>query len=184
MLRRIAVIVLLVLSLSLFPAVTSANAATTAGLKPYIDSLDGYRFLYPNGWTEIAVKNGPDIVLHDLIEPSENVSVIINPVADRKTLADLGTPGEVGYKLMNNAIAPPNSNRQAELVNAESLEKNGKIYYILEYAVKVPQGNRHNIASVAVNRGQLYTFNASATEKRWRKIKDILTQSAKSFTVD
>lgn len=184
MLRRICVLLLLVLSLTLLPVTPSANAAITAGLKPHIDSTDGYRFLYPNGWTQISVKNGPDVVFHDLIEQSENVSVIINPVADGKTLADLGTPGEVGYKLMNTAIAPPNSNRQAELVNAENFEKNGKNYYILEYAVKLPQGERHNLASVAVNRGHLYTFNASATEKRWRKVKDMLTQSVKSFTVD
>jgi photosystem II oxygen-evolving enhancer protein 2 len=184
MLRRIALILFLIVSLSLFPVVKSANAAIAAGLKPYIDSIDGYRFLYPNGWTEISVKNGPDVVLHDLILPSENVSVIINPVVDGKTLADLGTPGEVGYKLMNKAIATPNSNRQAELINAEKFEKNGKSYYILEYAVKLPQGDRHNVASIAVNRGQLYTFNASTTEKRWRKLKDMLVQSTKSFTVD
>jgi len=55
------------------------------------------------------------------IETSENVSVVVSPVPEGKPY-ELGTPGEVGYKLGKNAIAP-DSNREAELVNAEAREK-------------------------------------------------------------
>jgi photosystem II oxygen-evolving enhancer protein 2 len=164
MLKAIAALLLLVLSLGL-------NGCTTAvsGLKSYVDSIDGYEFLYPNGWVPVQVTNGPDIVFRDLVERTENVSVVVSSVPQGKTLADLGTPGEVGYQLQKNAIAPP--------------ESGDKTYYLLEYNVKLPNQERHNLASVGVSRGKIYTFNASTTEKRWEKVHNQLEQVVKSFSV-
>jgi len=179
--KRIAAIVLLVLTLG---TIDCGSAAAVGGLKSYVDTSDGYQFLYPNGWVPVKVSNGPDVVLHDLIETTENVSVVISPVSEGKTLADLGTPTEVGYKLGKNAIAPPDSGREAELVNANEREFNGKSYYLLEYTVKLPnKQKRHNLASVAVSHGKLYTFNASVAEKRWRKVNRLFDEIITSFSV-
>ena len=178
MLKTIAAVLLLVLTLSL-----NGCATGVSGLKSYVDTTDGYEFLYPNGWLPVKVSDGPDVVFHDMIERSENVSVVMSKVPEGKTLADLGTPGEVGYQLQKNAIAPPNSGRKAELVNAEARESGDKTYYLLEYSVKLPNQQRHNLASVAVSRGKLYTLNASTTEKRWEKLRDVFEQVAKSFSV-
>ena len=42
-------------------------AGPTAGLQSY-QSPDGrFAFLYPTGWTEVQVSNGPRVVFHDLI---------------------------------------------------------------------------------------------------------------------
>ncbi|HIK29429.1 MAG: photosystem II reaction center PsbP [Oscillatoriaceae bacterium SKW80] len=179
MLKRITAILLVVLSLSLVGCAASA----TAGLKSYIDTTDGYQFLYPNGWVPVKVNNGPDVVFHDLIEDTENVSVVISPVSNNKTLTDLGTPDEVGYKLSKNALAPEGSNRKAELVSAESREVDGKTYYILEYEVTLPNQKRHNLASVVINRDKLYTLNISTTEKRWPKMQQQFKQMINSFSV-
>jgi photosystem II oxygen-evolving enhancer protein 2 len=179
MLKTIAALLLLVMSLALHGC-----APGVSGLKSYVDSIDGYEFLYPNGWLPVQVTDGPDVVFHDIIERTENVSVVISPVPEGKTLTDLGTPGEVGYKLQKNAIAPPDSGREAELVNAEARESGDKTYYILEYNVKLPNQQRHNLASVAVNRGKLYTFNVSTTQKRWGKVQDLFKQVVKSFSVE
>lgn len=179
MLKRLLAMLLVVFSLSLQGCVTTA----TSGLKSYVDSIDGYQFLYPNGWLPVKVSDGPDIVMHDIIQQSENVSVVINPVSGKKTLAELGSPGELGYQLGKTAIAPPGSGREAELVNAESRESGDKTYYLLEYLVKVGSRERHNLASVAVSRGKLYTFNASTTEDRWEKVKDLLQRVIDSFSV-
>ncbi|WP_250125464.1 photosystem II reaction center PsbP [Chroococcidiopsis sp. CCMEE 29] len=179
MLKRIAAILLVVLSLSLTGCVSA-----TSGLNGYVDSIDGYEFLYPNGWLQVKVSGGPDVVFHDLIETTENVSVVISSVPAGKTLAELGTPGEVGYKLGKSAIAPPDSGREAELVNAEKLESGGKTYYLLEYVVKLAnQQERHNLASVAISRGKLFTFNASTPEKRWPKVHQVFEQVVKSFSI-
>lgn len=179
MLKRTLAIALVVATL-----VMTGCVAPGAGLKSYADTLDGYEFLYPNGWVAVKVADGPDVVFHDLIEPTENVSVVFSPVPEGKSLAELGTPTEVGYQLSKNAIAPPNSGREAELVNVGTKESKDKTYYLLEYAVTLP-GNqhRHNLASVAVSRGKLFTFNISTTEDRWEKVGDRLQQVVKSFTV-
>jgi photosystem II oxygen-evolving enhancer protein 2 len=179
MLKRIAAILLMVFSLTL----TGCVSTGATGLKSYVDTADGYQFLYPNGWLPIAVANGPDVVFRDLIQQTENVSMVISPVSGNKTLADLGTPTEVGYTLSKTAIAPPDSGRQAELVNASSREFRAKNYYILEYAVKLPNQERHNLASVAVSRGKLYTLNVSTTEERWPKVKEAFEKVVKSFSV-
>lgn len=174
----------LLLVISIACSLTSCASASAAGLKSYVDSVDGYEFLYPNGWLPVKVSSGPDIVLHDLIEVTENVSVVINPVPEGKTLKDLGTPSQVGYKLSKSAIAPPDSGREAELVNAAMREVGGKNYYLLEYAVKLPSGQaRHNLASVAVSRGKLLTLNASAPERRWKKVQKLFESVVDSFSV-
>jgi photosystem II oxygen-evolving enhancer protein 2 len=155
------------------------------GLNAFVDDIDGYRFLYPNGWIQIKVQNGPDVVFHDIIEQTENISVVINPVPGRKSLSDLGTPGEVGYQLSKSAIAPPDSGRTAELVNAAEKEINGRQYYLLEYLVKLADGReRHNVASATISRGKLFTANASTPEERWELMKPSLDKSVQSFMVN
>lgn len=154
-----------------------------AGLQGYIDTGDGYKFLYPNGWVAVKTTKGADIIFHDLIESSENVSVVISQVDKDKKLSDLGTASDVGYKLGKNAIAPPGSGREAELIGAETNEVKGKTYYILEYDVKLPNSRRHNIASVVISRGKLFTFNASTTDRRWTKMKKVFTEVVSSFSV-
>lgn len=169
----------LVLALTLQGCGTTGNALT-----PYVDALGGFKFLYPVGWVQVKVASGPTVVFHDLIEETENVSVVVNPVPDGQTLESLGTPSEVGYKLSKTAIAPPESGRVAELVNAEAREANGKTYYLLEYEVQLPGQRRHNLASVAVSRGKLFTFNVSTPERRWAKAGDLLSRVVRSFSVD
>ena len=118
-----------------------------------------------------------------MIESSENVSVVISQVDKDKKLSDLGTASDVGYKLGKNAIAPTGSGREAELISAETNEVKGKTYYILEYDVKLPNSHRHNIASVVVSRGKLFTFNASTTDRRWQKMKKVFGEVINSFSV-
>ncbi|QDZ40926.1 photosystem II oxygen evolving complex protein PsbP [Euhalothece natronophila Z-M001] len=158
----------------------------TTGLQSYTNGKQGYEFLYPNGWQQVQVDNntaGVDVVFRDLVEQSENVSVVINEVAEGRTLSDLGTPLEVGQRLKN-TLAPPNSERQGELIRAGELEKEGQTYYILEYEVTFPdQRKRHNMASVAVSRGKLFTLNISTPQSRWESLSDRFTNMANSFEV-
>ncbi|PZO21883.1 MAG: photosystem II oxygen evolving complex protein PsbP [Leptolyngbya foveolarum] len=181
MLKRLAALLLVVLALGLQSCSTSI-----ASLESYADSYEGYEFKYPTGWVAANVPktpNGPQTVFHDIIKTSENVSVVISPVSGDKTLPDLGTPSEVGYKLSKSitSLAPDDVN--VELVNAQSFEAGDKLYYILEYVADLPSGLRHDLASVIVRRGQLYTFNASIPENRWKTLKDTMKQTVASFSV-
>ena len=69
------------------------------------------------------------------------------------------------------------------MIGAETNEVKGKTYYILEYDVKLPNSRRHNIASVVISRGKLFTFNASTTDRRWTKMKKVFEEVVSSFSV-
>ena len=64
---------------------------------PVKDPQDGYSFVYPFGWQEVAVK-GQDIVYKDVIEPLESVSVSITQT-DKADVTEFGSPAEVRYKI-------------------------------------------------------------------------------------
>ena len=171
--------------ISLTTLISSCSAGVT-GLQSYVNTAQGYEFLYPNGWLPVTVKNasaGVDLVYRDLIERTENLSVIISDVPEGQTLEELGSPTDVGYRFLK-AVDTPDSDRKTDFISAEARESKDKTYYILEYEVEKPnEPTRHNIASVAVSRGKLFTFNLSTTDKRWSKVKDSFEIAAKSFTV-
>lgn len=182
MLKPIATLIIIIFTITLFGCVSP-----TSGLNPYVDGADGYKFLYPNGWMAVDVKNaseGVDVVFRDLIERSENLSVIISDISKDKSLEDLGSPTDVGYRFMQ--IVNQNSNNQieADLISAEKREQNLDNYYLLEYRVKLPDNQyRHNLASVVTKNGKLYTFSISTTESRWQNVEKRFKTVAKSFTV-
>ncbi len=161
----------------------SGCSVGAAGLNPYINTTEGYQFLYPNGWVQIQANPGPNILFHDLIDPNETVSLVISPVKSGKTLAELGSPGELGERLMNTALAQAAVEQKPQLVRAESRQDDKQLYYNLEYLVNTPNGTRHNLATIATSRGKLYTLNASVPESRWRKLATTLQQVVNSFQV-
>ena len=71
-------------------------AGPTAGLQSY-QSPDGrFAFLYPTGWTQVQVSNGPRVVFHDLIHSDETVSLMVNTVDEDNDLEELGSAVAVG----------------------------------------------------------------------------------------
>ena len=174
---------LIILSLAI-----SSCSAGVSGLQSYVDTSKGYEFLYPNGWIPVTLgtsaRKSVDVVFRDLVERTENLSVIINDVPEGKTLEDLGTPSEVGYRLLKAINKIPDSDVEAEFLRAESRQNKDKTYYLLEYEENLPdREERHNIASVAVSRGKIFTFSLSTPQRRWDNVKDGFEVAAKSFTV-
>ncbi|AFZ52192.1 photosystem II reaction center PsbP [Cyanobacterium aponinum] len=182
MLKSIATFIVIILTVTL-----SACVSPTGGLNPYVDGADGYKFLYPNGWMAVDVKEaseGVDVVFRDFIERSENLSVIISDVNKNMDLSDLGSPTDVGYRFMQIVNQDTNNQREAELISAEKREQNLEDYYLLEYKVKLGDNQyRHNLASVVTKNGKLYTFNISTTESRWENVENRFKTIVKSFTV-
>lgn len=182
MFKSLRIIVITLISLTLISC-----SVALSGVESYIDARDGYQFLYPNGWVGVDVKQssqGVDVIFRDLIEKSENLSVIISDVSQEQTLSALGTPTEVGFYLLKKMNNDAENDRKVDLINAESREVAGKTYYTLEYEVTLPnQQQRHNLASIAVSRGKLFTFNISTVQKRWNKVKSLFETSVNSFSV-
>ncbi len=180
MLKRAVSALLVVFALFL----TSCASTPTSGLVPFADSKDGYRFLYPNGWTETKGNSAIDILFHDIIEPSENVSVAITKLETVKTIEEIGDAEEIGLRVLKRVVAPEGSGRQAKLLNASQRELADRNYYTFEYAVERSQGEpRHDLVTVSTNRGNLYTMSISSSEKRWGKVKDLFARVSKSFTI-
>ena len=55
-------------------------------------------------------------------------------------------------------------------------------FYDLEYSVDLQENSRHEIATVVVDRGYLYTLAASTSEQRWSKMQDTFKRVVSSFT--
>jgi photosystem II oxygen-evolving enhancer protein 2 len=158
-------------------------SAAAAGLNGF-QSPDGrYAFLYPTGWTRVQVSNGPQVVFHDLINSDETLSLVISEVTAGSDLTSLGSAVAVGESLRRNVIAPEGSGRQAELVQADERQSDGRTFYDLEYTVHLEDRDRHELATVVVDRGRLYTFAASTNEIRWGKVKDLFRQVVTSFSL-
>ncbi len=181
MLRATLGLFFLISSLTLFGC-----SDPSGGLQGYTNSTQGYEFLYPNGWQEVKVDNntaGVDVVFRDLVEQTENVSVVVSDVAEGRELKDIGTPTQVGQRLQS-TIAPPDSEREGELIRADELEKEGETYYLLEFQVTFPDhSQRHNVASVAVSRGKLFTLNVSTPQRDWNRRSNQFNAIADSFKV-
>ncbi|MDM7938672.1 MAG: photosystem II reaction center PsbP [Cyanobium sp. CZS 48M] len=161
----------------------SGCSAAAAGLNSF-QSPDGrYAFLYPTGWTRVAVSNGPQVVFHDLINSDETLSLVITEVNATNDLESLGSAVAVGEKLGRIVIAPQGSGREAELVEANERQDGGHTFYDLEYAVHLSDRDRHELATVVVDRGRLYTLAASTNELRWPKVKDLFRNVITSFTL-
>jgi len=161
----------------------SGCSAAAAGLNSF-QSPDGrYAFLYPTGWSRVAVSNGPQVVFHDLINSDETLSLVITEVNPTNDLESLGSAVAVGEKLGRIVIAPEGSGREAELVEARERQDGGHTFYDLEYAVHLSDRDRHELATVVVDRGRLYTLAASTNELRWPKVKDLFRNVITSFTL-
>jgi len=158
-------------------------SAAAAGLNSF-QSPDGrYAFLYPTGWTRVQVSDGPQVVFHDLINSDETLSLVISDVNATNDLESLGSAVAVGEKLRRVVIAPEGSGRQAELVEAQERQDGGRTFYDLEYSVHLSDRDRHELATVVVDRGRLYTLAASTNEARWPRVKVLFHQVIQSFTL-
>lgn len=160
-----------------------ACSAAAAGLQSF-QSPDGrYAFLYPTGWSRAQVNGGPQVVFHDLINSDETLSLVISDVNSTNDLSALNSAEEVGEKLRQVVIAPQGSGREAELVDAKERELAGRTFYDLEYTVHLADRNRHELATVVVDRGRLYTLAASTNEVRWPKVRELFQRVIISFNL-
>tara|TARA_A100000164_G_scaffold14454_1_gene11943 strand:+ start:149 stop:697 length:549 start_codon:yes stop_codon:yes gene_type:complete len=160
---------------------SACSGGLNAGLEAY-QSPDGrYAFLYPTGWTRVKVDGGPEIIYHDLINSNETLSLVVSDVNKEVDLEQLGSPIEVGQTLIDKVIAPEGSGRSVELVDASKRESSNHIFYDLEYQLNLNDQERHELATVVIDRGTLYTFAVGTNEDRWDKVDRMFANVIESF---
>ena len=169
------------LILSICFLLSACGGGLSAGLEAY-QSPDGrYGFFYPTGWTRVKVDGGPEIIYHDLINSNETLSLVISDVNKDVELDQLGTPTEVGQTLIDKVIAPEGSGRSVKLINALQREDEKHVFYDLEYELNLNEQDRHELATVVIDRGSLYTFAVGTNEERWNKVEKMFKNVIESF---
>ena len=162
-------------------ALGACGSGLNAGLEAY-QSPDGrYAFFYPTGWTRVKVDGGPEIIYHDLINSNETLSLVISDVNKDVELEQLGTPLEVGQTLIDKVIAPEGSGRTVELLNANQRDTSNHTFYDLEYELNLNNQDRHELATVVIDRGTLYTFAVGTNQERWSKVNKLFANVIESF---
>ncbi|KAK1256610.1 hypothetical protein QJS04_geneDACA022811 [Acorus gramineus] len=165
-------------------SLSNANPASFAaenkkGFQDVIDRKDGYTFLYPFGWQEVAIQ-GQDKVFKDVIEPLESVSVNMVPT-NKEDIRDLGSPQQVAEALIKKVLAP--ASQKTKLVEAAEHDVDGKAYYTFEFIAQAPNYIRHGLGTVSIGNGKFYTVTTGANERRWEKMKDRLHTIIDSFKI-
>ena len=169
------------LILSICFLLSACGGGLNAGLEAY-QSPDGrYGFFYPTGWTRVKVDGGPEIIYHDLINSNETLSLVVSDVNKDVELDQLGTPSEVGQTLIDKVIAPEGSGRSVKLLNANQREDEKHVFYDLEYELNLNEQDRHELATVVIDRGSLYTFAVGTNEERWNKVEKMFKNVIESF---
>ena len=169
------------LVLSICFLLSACGSGLSAGLEAY-QSPDGrYGFFFPTGWTRVKVDGGPEIIYHDLINSNETLSLVISDVNKDVELDQLGTPSEVGQTLIDKVIAPKGSGRSVKLINANQREDEKHVFYDLEYELNLNEQDRHELATVVIDRGSLYTFAVGTNEERWNKVDKMFKNVIESF---
>lgn len=160
---------------------TSMTFAAEAkkGFIPVTDNKDGYTFLYPFGWQEVAVQ-GEDKVFKDVIEPLESVSVNVIP-SGKENIREFGPPQQVAETLIKRVLASPS--QKTKLIEASEHEVDGKTYYTIEFIAQAPNYTRHALSAVCIGNGKFYTLTTGANERRWEKMKDRLKTVVESFQI-
>ena len=140
------------------------------------DTNDGYTFLYPFGWQEFTV-DGQDVVLKDVIEPLESVSVNLLDTP-RNTVAEFGNIDEVAFTLADKVLTGPKqtvkivSTKEVRCwwlmlqlmihIAAQRADENGRQYYEFEFTVDTGRYQRHSLAVVTVGNGAFYDRRGAA----------------------
>ena len=166
------------MAIALVLTLGACSTGGAAGLEPFKSQDGRYGFLFPTGWTRVAVDNGPEVVYHDLINSDETLSLVISKLENEIDLDDLGGADAVGERL----FGANDINNPIRLIDASEREVDERIFYDLEYSVDSNDSSRHEIATVVVDRGYLYTLAASTSEQRWAKMQDTFKRVVSSFT--
>ncbi|MGY2837832.1 photosystem II oxygen-evolving enhancer protein 2 [Thermostichus sp. MS-CIW-41] len=174
-------LLLLCVCLSLVVGACSAGS----NLRAYRDPSGAFAFAYPNGMVAVNLGpgKGPVVLLRDLVYETENVSLMIAPFDKGETIADLGSPAEVGQLVAEKIIAPEGSGRSAKLLAAEAFERQEHPYYLLEYQTDMGSQLRHEVVTVTVRHHRLYTLTASTQESRWPQVQAAFRNVGRSLNV-
>ncbi|KAG8048980.1 hypothetical protein GUJ93_ZPchr0009g2488 [Zizania palustris] len=192
----------------LFGPKQMALAETTGGaFREYIDTFDGYSFLYPKSWIQVRGA-GADIFFRDPFVLDENMSVEISSPSSSKynTVEDLGSPEKAAERVMQQYLTEFMSTRlgvrrTSSILSASSkVSDDGRLYYEVEMNIKsyassnelavMPQDrvqrlewDRRYLSVIGVENKRLYELRLQSPEKVFKEEEGDLRRVMDSFRV-
>lgn len=180
---------------------------SVGGTKRYVDSDERFEVVYPRTWLEdqavyvarinrragvrpgdaeffLQRRSNKPLPLVAFGPPGggvrENLSVFKSEVAPGFSLeGTLGPPALAAQRLLDTAIAPPDSGKTAKLLDAfETYDR-----YAFEYTLTLPSNlTLHNLAVIAQRQGRfLYTMTVVCPGDVWNDRRDVFENVASSF---
>ncbi|KAG2621483.1 psbP domain-containing protein 1, chloroplastic-like [Panicum virgatum] len=183
-------------------------AETTGGaFREYIDTFDGYTFLYPKSWIQVRGA-GADIFFRDPFVLDENMSVEISSPSSSKytSVKDLGPPEKAAEKVLKQYLTEFMSTRlgvrrESNILSASSkVADDGRLYYEVEVNIKsyasnnelavMPQDrvqslewDRRYLSVLGVENKRLYELRLQTPEQVFMQEEEDLRRVMDSFRV-
>jgi len=142
-------------------------------LEKFQDGSRSIQILAPSGWNKFEGEVGAyDVKWQDLVDPKENIKISSTPVKSTTTsISALGTD----VKAIGENLA---AKRNASLVKYEERLTEGVLFYVFEF--KINDGT-HQLLSLSVNKGKIWSLDANTSEKRWSKREELYYNVVGSF---
>jgi hypothetical protein len=181
---------------------------TGATFREYIDTFDGYSFLYPKSWIQVRGA-GADIFFRDPFVLDENMSVEISSPSSSKyvTVEDLGPPEKAAERVLQQYLTEFMSTRlgvrrTSNILSASSkVADDGKLYYEVEVNIKsfasnnelavMPQDrvqrlewDRRYLSVLGVENKRLYELRLQSPEQVFKEEEGDLRRVMDSFRVN
>lgn len=142
-------------------------------LERYGDTQRGLSLLVPSGWNKFEGEVGAyDLKWQDLVDPKENVKISSTPV--KSTTTSINALGD-DVKEIGKSLAVK---RDAKLIKAEERLTDSILFYTFEFAIT---DGTHQLLSLCVYKGKIWSLDCNSSEKRWSKQKDLYVNVVGSF---
>jgi len=143
------------------------------GLLDRYQDQRGWVILAPSGWNKFEGEVGAyDVKWQDLVDPRENIKVSSTPV--KSTTTSISALGDDVKEIGQNLAAK----RDAKLVGAEERLTDDVLFYEFDFALN---DGTHQLLSLSVNKGKIWSLDANTTEKRWSKRQEMYKNVLGSF---
>ncbi|OVA16718.1 Photosystem II PsbP [Macleaya cordata] len=184
-----------------------ALSLPSVGFREYLDTFDGYSFLYPKNWIQVRGA-GADIFFRDPFVLDENISMEISSPSSSKyeSVEDLGPPQVAGEKVLKQYLTEFMSTRlgvkrESNILSTSSrVADDGRMYYQVEVNIKsyannnelavMPQDrvtrlewDRRYLSVLGVENNQLYELRLQTPENVFLEEENDLRRIMDSFRV-
>ncbi|CAM9413063.1 unnamed protein product [Phaeothamnion confervicola] len=124
----------------------------------------------PSGWNQFdGIPGEYDVKFVDIVNPSEVVIISTTPVKSDTELSALGGAQAVGEKI--------SKSRGVELLSARERVTDQISFYDFEF-----KGERmHELRSLCINKGKLWSLTEVAPERQWTKREQMMRTLQTSF---